>query len=59
MDSSEDVDVSNLSLEEKLVHKVWKVRLTSWEEVLKIVNSCPYADDPNYSKYGRFIKNGI
>jgi hypothetical protein len=59
MEVQENVDISLLSLEERVTHKVWKVRLNGWEELANIFRTCPYPDDPNYTKYSHFIKSGI
>lgn len=43
---SEDSDYSNLSLEDRLIHKVWKVRLGAYEESIKLFeNSRNEADE--------------
>jgi hypothetical protein len=59
MEDQEHVDPSSLSLEQRIAHKVWKIRLHGWEELVTVFRTCPYADDPNYRIYSSLLKNGL
>ncbi|XP_062513637.1 cytoskeleton-associated protein 5-like isoform X2 [Corticium candelabrum] len=56
---SEEDDYSKLPLEDKLVHKVWKVRVQGYEEVCKLFRQQDSEKSPVFSKYVGFIKGFI
>lgn len=48
---SDDTDYSTLPLEERLVHKVWKVRLQSYEEITKSFQNSRNESDPCFQYF--------
>ncbi|KGQ99777.1 hypothetical protein MG5_06260 [Candida albicans P57072] len=47
--STEEEDYSNLSLEERFVHKVWKVRLQAYEELATNIENSRNESDPIFT----------
>ena len=47
--STEEEDYSNLSLEERFVHKVWKVRLQAYEELATNIENSRNELDPIFT----------
>ena len=59
MESQEDVDVSSLSFEERIKHKLWKIRLDGWEELCKLFRQCIDPEDPNFANHSYLLKIGL
>ncbi|GMM59057.1 Stu2 protein [Maudiozyma humilis] len=49
--SSDDIDFTKLSLEERLHHKSWKGRLIGYKELINIFNKAIDENDPELRKY--------
>ncbi len=49
----ENTEFLKLPIEDRVVHKLWKARVSGYEEATKLFNQWD-GDDPNWKKVGKF-----
>ncbi|KAJ7391009.1 hypothetical protein OS493_021029 [Desmophyllum pertusum] len=49
---ADDADIAKLPLEDRLVHKVWKARLSGYEELVKLYKRI---DDENSNEFNKYL----
>ncbi|KRY40528.1 Cytoskeleton-associated protein 5, partial [Trichinella spiralis] len=54
-----DEDFSKLSLEERIVHKNWKARVSAYEALQKQFSAAVDDKDPIFAKYSGYLKNFV
>ncbi|KRZ48785.1 Cytoskeleton-associated protein 5 [Trichinella nativa] len=54
-----DEDFSKLSLEERIVHKNWKARVSAYEALQKQFSATVDDKDPIFAKYSGYLKNFV
>ena len=54
----EENEYLKLPVEDRCVHKLWKARVSGYEEAIKLFNRFD-GDDPNWKKYNGVIKKFI
>ncbi|XP_046917779.2 msps cytoskeleton-associated protein 5 [Dermatophagoides farinae] len=54
--SSQDVDFSKLSIEDRISHKNWKARLSGYEELMRLF---PQYEDREFQRYAPLVKKFV
>ncbi|ORX82097.1 ARM repeat-containing protein [Anaeromyces robustus] len=55
---TDEEDYSSLPITERLVHKLWKVRVSACDDLTKIFKTCP-KESPEYSNYTSYFKKMV